>query len=533
MFPNERYVAALAAGDWGTAEAMLRQALGESGDDRIRAMLASFLRDRGRSGEAEALLRPALEQTPTAEVLAILAGAQHDQQKFADCEHTLERLVSLNPAAGLETYRFLAKMKSVRLGPEGGRDVMRRAMAAHPGNTEISAAYADTLPEKEATLEFERQLEQVRADPARSAYLLHRLTALRVPMLRERRGLPPRTGISWPDTRAWSDTELLAKLKHALQAEIGAGSRRGAARLDLASIAAAEEEWDLAETFLAELRQSAKRSPADFLALGGAFHGQIEAMTDADILVGLPAVATLARAPARGEATAFLSSDQKYFARFTLPFLHELEDAGVPLDVHVHILDGDEAEWREIHGRVSSFRCVGITLTAEASGASARSRVYARLYYHAVRYVRLFQELRRTQRPMWVLDCDVRMLRDPRPLLASLAGYDLALTTSPEFLHPHIKINASCVGFAPSPLGLAFARNVAAYIVYWKDRGTWGWGVDQAALYGCYAHLCATGRQPATLFLGEDRVNVRGGDTGMIRFLSGIDKHVAPAGSPA
>jgi len=77
----------------------------------------------------------------------------------------------------------------------------------------------------------------------------------------------------------------------------------------------------------------------------------------------------------------------------------------------------------------------------------------------------------------------------------------------------------------PTTLGLAFARQVAAYIVHWKDRGAWGWGVDQLALFSAYAYMSEDGRAPHTLFLDDRAMNDRHGDTGMIRFKPGIGKY--------
>jgi hypothetical protein len=125
---------------------------------------------------------------------------------------------------------------------------------------------------------------------------------------------------------------------------------------------------------------------------------------------------------------------------------------------------------------------------------------------------------------MWMLDCDVQLLRDPRPLFASLNTTDLALRTNSCSFEPMLKITASCVGIAPTEKGLEFARRVAAAIIHWKTRGTWNWGVDQIALFSAYAHMSTQGREPKTLFLDNLAMNDKVGDTGAIRFMSGMDK---------
>jgi hypothetical protein len=94
-------------------------------------------------------------------------------------------------------------------------------------------------------------------------------------------------------------------------------------------------------------------------------------------------------------------------------------------------------------------------------------------------------------------------------------------------------MTATCVGFAPTPRGLEFARRVAAYIMTWKNRGAWGWSIDQTALFSSYAHMSEQGRQPSTLFLDDTAMNDKTGNTGVIKFFSGLDKYAAPRASSA
>lgn len=457
--------------------------------------------------------------------LARRAVAQYQQQDFEACEQTLEHLLAVAPAAAdLASVRLLVKLKVRKGQPDAARAVMAAAVQARPGATDFVAAYADMLPPDAAIAELEKHLRRVANDPSRVAYLLLRRTTYRAPLQRRARGEPD-YGTSWSDTYRWPDAGALPPLKQALTTEIAMGSKRATARLDLAYIALAEGAWDRAETFLADLRASPKRTPADFSAFGAAFHAGLDAMSDHDIVGGLAPVQRLRTpAPQRG-VTLMISSDPAYFSRFTLPFLRQLEAARIPADVHVHLLDGAAAEWAEVDTAVSDLTAVRVTLTAEASGAAAQGLTYARNYYHAIRYVRLFEELRRGARPIWMLDADVRLQRDPMPLFASLQDYDLALRTTPCAFEPVLKITATCVGISPTERGLAFARRVAAYITHWKNKGTWAWGVDQLALFSSYAHMSTRDQTPHTLFLDDSAMNDKTGDTGALKFLSGIDKY--------
>ncbi len=486
------YEAAIAAGDWDTVEAILTAS--------------------GPSAAREALDR--------------LSLIQYERRDFRACERTLERLLTTAPDAPLAIHQRLSKAKAADGRPDEARDVIARAAAARPTATEFVAAYADMLPPDHAIGALEKHLDLVRGDPVRAAYTLLRISTTRAAGRRAERGLPPH-GTSWADTYQWPDDEALPELKDALTNEIVAGSNRASVWADLACLAVAEGNWERAGDCFARLRNGPKRSAADFYAFGRAFHAELDALSDAEIIGGLAPVERLTSPDFQSSASIFIGSDPGYFTRFTLPLLRQAEAAAMPLDAHVHILDGAPAAWVEIARLVGELKTVRITLTAEASGAALQGGTYARLYYHAIRYVRAFEELKRSRRPLWVLDADVRLLRDPRALFASLDRYDLAINTRPADFSPGLKITAACVGLAPSPRGLEFARRVAAYIIYWKNRGVWGWGIDQVALFSSYAHMSAEDRPPSTLFLDDTAVNWRTGDNGVIKLIPGMDKYSA------
>ena len=490
--------------------------------ENVRAE-ADILRRSGRLEEAETLLAAA---PVTAKNLAVLAEVQYERRDFAACDRTLSHLIALAPTqADLSTFRQLAKIRWTTGGSQAASAVMRKALEFHPGETDFIAAYADTLPVDEAIAELTGHLSEIAGDPSRTAYILLRLTWLRAPRVRADQGLP-HYGTSWPDTYQWPDASALGPIETAIAAEIAMGSTRATARLDLAYIALARGDWETVEKHLAAVRDGEKRTPADFTAFGAAFHESLAAMSEADIFCGLVPVRPLAGTTPPTGPVIFIASDERYFADFTVPFLRQLEAIRISLDVHIHLLDGTDPDWAAARELIVSLTCLRTTLTAEASGARAGGQNYARTYYHSVRYVRLYAELKRSQVPMWILDCDAMLQKDPRPLFASLAHYDLALRSAPSHFEPNLKMSATCVGVSPTPRGIEFVRRVAASVIHWKDRGTWNWGIDQIGMLSAYAYMSAVGREPKTLFLDDAAMNNAAGDTGVLRFLSGIRKHI-------
>lgn len=526
MSPKKRFEAALAAGDWAAAEGVLRHELAVSGDPRVLLMLATFLRNHGRLVEAEALVAPAVETAPTAELLNHLALIQYERRDFAASEKTLDRLVAMAPSgAGLAAYRLAAKVKRVVRGDAAAREILLNAAHAHPGRADFMIAYADTLPAEEAIAALEKYVSETPLDPGSLANLRYRIMLYRAPLVRRMRGLAD-YGVSWADTYRWPDSDSLGHLKAALDAQVAAGAKGAATKLLLAYAAAAEGDWDSANAHLAGVRSGTERTPADFTAFGKAFHSNLDAVTDADIFAGLAPVQRILAPPPQTGETLFVSSDPKYFVKFTIPFLRRLDAMAAPADVHVHLLDGPESEWASAREALGAFSNTRVTLTAEASGVAAQGAVSARTYYHAVRYLRLFEELQRCRSPMWILDVDIHVQRDPRPLFTSLAHADVAMRTHPCAFESVMKIAASCIGVAPTPLGIAYARRVAAYITHWRKLGTWGWGIDQVALFSSYAHMDTMGTAPETLFLDDTAITGPTGNSGILKHDHGVDKYV-------
>jgi hypothetical protein len=165
-----------------------------------------------------------------------------------------------------------------------------------------------------------------------------------------------------------------------------------------------------------------------------------------------------------------------------------------------------------------------VALSVEDSGAAAQDDASAKVYFHAVRFIRFYGELKRTGRPMWLLDVDVDLLQDPMPLLRQLNEFDLAVQTNPCSFEPTSKFKAACVGISPTARGLAYARRIAAYIFYWRRRGEWWWGIDQVALFSSYAHDASRGEAPRTLFLDAMAVRGSGQTGGVFYFPAGLVK---------
>jgi hypothetical protein len=483
---------------------------------------ADELARQGAFQEAASLLTPLAVTSPTPSVLHLLEEIQFALRDLVACEATLDRFVALAPEqVPPSQYLRLAKLKGMQNKTDEARDVLRQGLAAHGRDFNLLGSYADTLDHADAHDLLERFAVEGgtvngMVSPIRKRQNMYRAAANRLAQ-----GLPIDRGLSWEDTCTWPDPEGLSRLKQALLREVTGASYQVDSLLDLACVTVLSQRWTRAGRLFDKIRATVKRRTktfADYAAFGDAFHAELACIGDDDILAALPAPAF------QSPATLYLASDLKYFTRFTLQFLRALEAKGIPADAHVHILDCRQSDWHDLRAALAGFNTIRVALSVEDSGATDQGDALAKVYFHAVRFIRFYAELKRTRRPMWLLDADVDLLQDPMPLLQQLDEFDLALQTNPCGFDPASKFKAACVGISPTVRGLDYARRIAAYIFYWKRRGEWWWGIDQVALFSSYAYDASRGEAPRTLFLDTTAVRGLGQTGGVFYFPAGLVK---------
>jgi len=516
---------------------MLRQFLAAPVDDpRTLVTLAKTLLPRGQFDACAAAARHALQTCPTAAVLQILAESLWLLNAFDECDAVLEQLIGVVSDDTVEwAYRRRAKIKS-RQGDHGtAQEILRDAHRRFPQNYNLLAGYTDLLAVTDAaaaSAELRRAIESI-ANPSARSFLLKRMTLYGIAERRRQKGLSPESACSWQDVCTWRDPEGLAALTASLREEAAKPTIRIEALMDLGSCAAAGMNWEEAERYFGHVRRSQPGTFADIANFDPALYASLETKTDEMLFGDLPPVADILRRSPASDTSIFLASDPKYHAAFTGPLLRTLDLStyrAIP-HIHVHLLDGEMREWQEVATELASLKRLSVSLSAEASRAKEQGPVYARIYYHAIRFIRFYQEVKRSNRPSWILDVDVNILRDPEAGLSVLPHFDLAVSGLPQVFDPWGKLMAACVGISPTPAGLRYARLVAAYVAHTKTMGLWRWNVDQMAMFTALAHLDRAGGMPTTFFLQPDFVCLNSERTGLFQFPSGINKYLQQSAS--
>lgn len=457
-------------------------------------------------GALEILGRGAGLLPDAADLLSDYAALQTRTMRFAEAIPVIERLITVSPdAAG---YRALYKARRAIGGLDSARAAVREGLERFPLDIGLSryaagfdpAAALRSRQAMKAALATESWTASVRSPFLR--YLTEaQAWANRIATGRSRDGAD-----DWTDLVQWSDPEGMAALVAALDSELTDPAPRAEAVAERAAAAIAQLDWVGAERWFAEARRQSTQTAADVAIFDPGFYGRLESLTDEEIWSPFPPVVDVVAREALPAATIYVACDPRYFTLFVPGLLKSLIEHGSRAGVHIHLLDGEEGDWRRLAATLRDYAPMSLSMTAEG-GAHRSLQAGARDYYHAARYVRFHQYLTRAPRPTWLLDADVVAAADTEPLFGVMKDCDFVATTTATCLEPWNKIRAGLVRIAPTAAGLRYARLIAAYISHWFRSDCLRWGIDQQALFGCLFYLEQQGAAPRTRFLGEDVLN--------------------------
>lgn len=502
---------------WRLIDALMRAQAFEQAYKECKAALASysdqapfhllFARLKGKLATpdvAREVLRLAAEKFPdNADVLTEYAVAQFQTKQFVESIPTLERITALSPSAPI--YRALFKMKKNAGDKAGALSAIREGLERFPLDVALARSCLDQAVATAAQAAM-RAAVPTMADAGQRSDTLRYLTEMQAAKNRAVAGLP-QEAVDWADLVRWADPAGMAALASSLEDELRSPAPRAAAVGERAMAAVAQMDWTGAEHWFARARAQTTHSVADVAVFDPEFFKRLERMTDEDICSPFPPTCEVVARHTWPSGMAYVSCDPKYFELFMPRFLQSLAEAGAAAGVHIHLLDGAEADWARLAASLPTYEGISVSMTAEGGQRRTFLGPAARYYYHAARYVRLYQYLKQNLRPVWIMDVDLVAELDPTPMFDLLQHHDFCATTSPVSFEPWAKLHAGLIGIAPTVAGLRFCRLVAAYVSTWFQKGNLQWGIDQLALFAAYFYLEQQGQAPATRFLGEAFMN--------------------------
>ncbi len=245
------------------------------------------------------------------------------------------------------------------------------------------------------------------------------------------------------------------------------------------------------------------------------FYADLEDMSDDDTLRALPPYEwhKPAEGMIPGEPIAFLACDLDYYRDFAVPMLRSLDTVAPNARVHVHLMMCDRSAIPDAP--------MPVNMTVEYMEiADKRTASVRRAYYHAIRFVRMWQLAKAYACPMWLMDVDALFRNDPAAMFSLLAG-GVAFRARPGRLESWNQYNASVVGISGDDVSLRWLRLIAGFITNAWKLNQLSWGIDQLAMYGAYWYLRDCGCALDVLCLGDRAVDYDYNDDGVVWQNSG------------
>ena len=293
--------AMVSAGNLAGAEVRLRQCLAVQPDHQNAELtLANLLIHRQAWLEAEPVLRAHLKRAPTVDGLLMLARVTENTGRVLEAErHHLEvlRHVPTNSAAVQAVADFYSRNKA---GREAAK-YWKRLVDLNPADTGSILKYADLIwadAPNDAISVLERALEQAGSDDLQGLKILEKMILLKEWHLRRQAGLAPYHGKSVDDLHFKFAAADVARFAEIAARAATAAPQNASAHTKLSLSLLATGQGHRLETQLAPFADQFKNHTwSNVRDRDGGFYEQIAAMTDADILRGLPPASAAQRQP--------------------------------------------------------------------------------------------------------------------------------------------------------------------------------------------------------------------------------------------
>ncbi|MGE4064916.1 MAG: hypothetical protein AB7E79_16245 [Rhodospirillaceae bacterium] len=206
----------------------------------------------------------------------------------------------------------------------------------------------------------------------------------------------------------------------------------------------------------------------------------------------------------------YVGCDDRYFKNFGIALLRSLATVAPGAPIHVHLMAPSLAVLGHVNGLPLS-----LTVTYENPAAFiADHKITPNAYYHVARLLRFADIAAASDHPVWLLDADALVTRDPRALLD--VASDMALRLRPGRIEPFNHVSA-CVVMGCKRSAAYF--QAVGEIIRRGITKAW-WGMDQYALFAAYLRC-----RPNALLVGPDVAEVGGITTdGVFSFTAGKNK---------
>ncbi|MGE4064688.1 MAG: tetratricopeptide repeat protein [Rhodospirillaceae bacterium] len=515
--------------------------------------------DRGDLAQAGALVRQVLDVHPNdAGLTHILGVIAHRQNDLAEAERLLQRAIKLGH--GKDSFLLLAKIyESVgrddralglyedvlralpndyptwlglggvkeRLGDKpGARAAYQKAVDLKPASFEPLKKYTDLIWNEEpgeAVALIGKFLEGVGDIDTRAKILLTYVSQVEQ-WERIRAGLMPYHCTRMDELFFHYAAPVLDELEAAQRTRLAADPNSVSATNGLATARFCRDDRHTAEKLFHAFPDKIAGHVLDTIRFSPGFHDRLRSAPDSELFKGLPPLNTVTAPVPDPSGVLFLSCDGKYLDMFALPMVISLRENAPATPVHIHVMDASPQTVDNTVRLIEKLAPLRIALSVENPGLGGGKNQPARNYYHAIRFIRLYEQAKVYRCPLWMADVDAVVNRDLAPLFAGMGDHDVAMRVRPGRTEPWNQFNASLVGFAPGERSLAYLRQTAMYLAHFFQQDGLRWGIDQLAMYAVWADMRDRGEAPSVKLLDDRSVDYFQTPEGFIWCNSGVKK---------
>ncbi|MCR9148425.1 MAG: hypothetical protein NXH74_14710 [Rhodobacteraceae bacterium] len=189
-----------------------------------------------------------------------------------------------------------------------------------------------------------------------------------------------------------------------------------------------------------------------------------------------------------------VAADDKYFQKFSKPFLASMNRTQDPPAVHVHVVDLTAEGEALIKELVFEFPNLKLSMSTSA----LPNNVHKRAYFASVRFFLARHILEETQNDLIISDIDVEVIGSSRDIFSALGQRDIGVRLRPRRNYlPWKKVVVNLMVLRNATNARVFLSDATHYI-YESIRGSERrsiWGVDQTAFYYSYQRSTNNGHR--------------------------------------
>lgn len=516
-------IAAAQAGDLASAETLLRQCVTLDPKNATAMLnLGIVLVNRGNTAAAEQMLFQSVNTQASIENISTLANVLEINGKPAEAENCYNVILNASPNHP-PTLAKLAALAEEQGDRKKAREWYKKLWEAEPSNIAAGIAYAIqsfTDDPSETTRTFEKLMDQAGNDEAAQSKILMSLLPYREFHERMKRGAPAHHATNLNElffTHAASEFQLFQRL-------VVKNEKADSATAIKRFIAAfCSRDYPQAQKLLQEIQASSKDGAWVNVTFDSAFYAKLDSATDDPLFAQLPAVSDVLVQEFSARPIIFLACNSGYFSRFGMPLLRSLAENGATSQVHLHLMDASDDQLREAVAFCKAIN-LNIAVSAENSGIEEKQKTDARSYYHAIRFVRFYQFLRKYKNTLWMMDVDALFNRNPKEMFSLIGKHDVAVRIRAGRIEPWNQFSACIVGAALHDASLNYFRLVSAYILEFYERKSLRWGIDQLALFSVFEYLREQKREPSLAFVDAKIADLDYSEDGVVWLTAGAVK---------